>query len=71
MDRTDHRWDFGSTEAFEAFARATFVEWTRKLPESSRPEFIHDVLESYRPVAGEDYCFRFYQLDAVLESPGA
>ncbi len=61
--------------AFEAFARVTFVEWTRRLPESEQLAFIREVLESYRPVArerpGEDHCFRFYQLDAVLESADA
>lgn len=75
MDRTDHCWDFETDAAFEAFARVTFVEWTRRLPESDHLAFIREVLESYRPVSrerpGDDHCFRFYQLDAVLEAEGA
>lgn len=67
MDCTDHCWDFETAGAFEAFARVTFVEWTRRLPEPDQLEFIREVLASYRPVAGGDHCFRFYQLDAVLE----
>ncbi|MBN9693530.1 MAG: methyltransferase domain-containing protein [Verrucomicrobia bacterium] len=71
--RSDHAWNFGTSEAFAAFARVTFVEWTRHLPETARPEFIQDVLTAYRPVAcdrpGEEHCFKFYQMDLVFRRP--
>lgn len=63
-------WDFGSREAFEAFARATFVEWTRRLPESQWPAFITDVLDRYRLVAADGQqdlnTFKYYQMDVEL-----
>lgn len=75
VDRAEHAWDFGSAAAFEAFARATFVEWTRRLPATERNAFIGDVLAAYRPVAGnrpdEAHCFRFYQMDVVARRPPA
>ncbi|MEN9675971.1 MAG: trans-aconitate 2-methyltransferase [Verrucomicrobiota bacterium] len=70
VERSDHCWDFGSREAFRAFARVTFVEWTRRLAGSEQTAFIEDVLDRYRPVAwerpGEENCFKFYQMDAVF-----
>ena len=70
VERSDHCWDFGSREAFRAFARVTFVEWTRRLAGADQVAFIEDVLDRYRSVAcecpGEENCFKFYQMDAVL-----
>jgi trans-aconitate 2-methyltransferase len=67
----DRTWDFQTREAFVAFARATFVEWTRHLPESDWTAFITEVLDRYRTVAAdspeETNTFKFYQLEVVLE----
>lgn len=75
VERADHSWNFGSREAFRAFAQVTFVEWTRRLPESEQPGFIEDALEAYRRVAcrrpGEEHCFKFYQMDVALCRPSA
>jgi trans-aconitate 2-methyltransferase len=66
-------WDFKSRSAFFEFSSVGFVEWTRRLPESDRPEFINDVLDRYRLVAadraGEENTFKFYQMDITL-APG-
>ncbi len=47
-----------------------FVEWTRRLPEAERPEFINDVLDRYQAVTpdcrGEENTFKFYQMDISL-----
>jgi trans-aconitate 2-methyltransferase len=63
-------WDFQSHEAFFAFCSVGFVEWTRRLPEAERPEFINDVLDRYQFVAadraGEENTFKFYQMDVTL-----
>jgi trans-aconitate 2-methyltransferase len=71
MGVEDRAWDFQTREAFVAFGRATFVEWTRYLPESDWPEFITEVLDRYRTVAAdspqEANTFKFYQLEVVLE----
>ncbi|QNI31929.1 class I SAM-dependent methyltransferase [Alloacidobacterium dinghuense] len=65
-------WDFQSRAAFEAFGSVTFIEWTQHLPEPQRPNFVKDVLDRYRPVAcdsaGEEYFFRFYQMDIMLSA---
>jgi len=70
IDTRDHAWDFGSRAAFSAFSAVGCVEWTRRLPEAERPEFINDVLERYRTVAadgsGEENTFKFYQMDISL-----
>ena len=72
MGLEDRAWDFPTREAFVAFARATFVEWTRRLPESDWPAFITEVLDRYRTVAAgspqEANTFKFYQLEVVLVS---
>ena len=60
-------WDFHSASGFFAFGSVTFVEWTRKLPESKKPAFINDVLDCYRLVAGDEKTFKFYQMDIRLE----
>jgi trans-aconitate 2-methyltransferase len=64
--KEDKSWDFGSHDGFFAFGSVTFVEWTRRLPEEARPEFIQDVLDRYSAVAGDDHTFRFYQMDIRL-----
>ena len=70
INTRDHAWDFGSQAAFSAFCAVGCVEWTRRLPESERPEFINDVLDRYRAVAadgsGEENTFKFYQMDISL-----
>jgi trans-aconitate 2-methyltransferase len=71
MGLEDRAWDFQTRESFAAFARATFVEWTRHLPESDWPAFITEVLDRYRTLAAscpqEANTFKFYQLEVVLE----
>ena len=70
----DEAWDFGSRAAFEAFARATFVEWTQHVPEPDRPAFVADVLDRYPKTAGsgpgEANTFKFYQMDTTLVPDG-
>jgi trans-aconitate methyltransferase len=71
MGLEDRAWDFQTREAFVGFARATFVEWTPRLPERDLPVFITEVLDRYRTVAAcsppEANTFKFYQLEVVLE----
>src|SRR5262249_54615194 len=71
MGFEDRAWDFRTREEFVAFGRATFVEWTRYLPEGDWPAFIAEVLDRYRAVAAdgpqEANTFKFYQLEVVLE----
>lgn len=68
----DKAWDFGTREGFVAFCHATFVEWTRFLPESVRLDFIHEVLNRYVGAAqlrtGEENTFKFYQMEVALEA---
>ncbi|RPI83117.1 MAG: class I SAM-dependent methyltransferase [Planctomycetaceae bacterium] len=68
----DKAWDFQSRDAFVAFCHATFVEWTRFLPEGERRHFILEVLDSYESVAAETPAeantFKFYQMEVVLEA---
>jgi trans-aconitate 2-methyltransferase len=75
MTTKSNAWDFRSREAFFAFGSVTFVEWTRRLPESERPAFITDVLDRYRPIAtdqpGQENVFKFYQMDIRLARNGA
>jgi trans-aconitate methyltransferase len=63
-------WDFHTRENFFAAGNVTFVEWTRRLPDSERPAFINDVLDRYQVVAAdtpaEAHTFKFYQLDIAL-----
>jgi hypothetical protein len=66
----DRAWDFQTCEVFVAFGRATFVEWTRCLPQSDWHAFITDVLDRYRAVAAdgpqEANTFKFYQMEVML-----
>lgn len=66
----DKAWDFRNRDAFVAFARATFVEWTQHLPESERITFITDVLDRYQQIAARDTSemntFKFYQMEVAL-----
>ena len=70
VNTKNHAWDFGSRTAFFAFCAVGCVEWTRRLPEAERPQFISDVLDRYRAVAvdgsGEENTFKFYQMDISL-----
>jgi trans-aconitate 2-methyltransferase len=76
-------WDFKTRDAFFKFGEVTFVEWTRRVPDSEKSAFITDVLDRYRkvgaanadantraPVAQDDNVFHFYQLDISLEHLG-
>ncbi len=66
----DHAWDFGSRQAFAGFSAVGCVEWTRRLPEAERPNFINEVLNRYQIVAaspgGAENTFKFYQMDISL-----
>lgn len=67
---TDERWDFGSRDAFTAFARVTFVAWTSRLPDAGRDAFIAEVLDAYRAVLADPVdadAFRFAQLRVELQ----
>jgi trans-aconitate 2-methyltransferase len=70
LEVKDKAWDFKTREAFAAFSRATFVEWTQHLPESERETFITDVLDRYQSVAAENpqqaNTFKFYQMEVEL-----
>lgn len=73
IDVEDKAWDFGTRDAFTAFAQATFVEWTQHLPEEERAPFIAQVLDAYRAVASESpeeaNTFKFYQMNVRLAAP--
>ena len=62
----DESWDFKTREGFTAFARATFVEWTRRLPPNQADTFINDVLDRYQKIAADNPAefntFKFYQI---------
>jgi trans-aconitate 2-methyltransferase len=66
----DKAWDFKTRDGFLAFARATFVAWTGRLPESQWPAFIDDVLDRYQSVAATSQAdlqtFKFYQMQVAL-----
>lgn len=69
VETRDHAWDFGSRAALAAFSAVGCVEWTRRLPEGRRPEFINDVLDRYRATAADgcqENTFKFYQMDISL-----
>jgi trans-aconitate 2-methyltransferase len=64
------QWDFGTREGFVDWARITFVEWTRMIPDAERDRFIGDVLDTYAQVgdAGPNV-FVFYQMEVELRRP--
>jgi SAM-dependent methyltransferase len=68
IDLEDKAWDFHTRDAFAGFARTTFVEWTRMIPEDERIDFITDALDNYRRIGAgaDDNVFRFYQMVVVL-----
>jgi len=62
-------WDFGSRAAFAAFAAATFVAWTERLPAERHAAFVADVLDRYAgvtPAAPAPHAFVFAQLEIAL-----
>ena len=66
-------WDFGSRAAFAHFAEATFVAWTRRLPEDRRSAFIDEVLDRYAavlPPPPAPHAFVFDQLEMGLRREG-
>lgn len=69
----DGRWDFRSRGAFAAFCDATFVEWTRLVPEQDRAVFVADVLDHYRAAAcprpEEANVLKFQQMEVALAKP--
>jgi trans-aconitate 2-methyltransferase len=62
------QWDFGTREGFVDWARITFVEWTRMIPEAERDRFIGDVLDTYAQVGNDapPSAFVFYQMEVEL-----
>ena len=72
FEMEDGAWDFKTREGFLAFAHATFVEWTRRLPPGETDAFITDVLDRYQTVAAdnpaEPHTFKFYQLTVQLKA---
>lgn len=70
LEVRDRAWDFKTRESFVAFARATFVEWTGRLPPTQWDAFINDVLDRYQAIAAESPAerntFKFYQMEVVL-----
>jgi len=68
----DKSWDFKTREAFVSFARTTFVEWTRLIPEGERIDFVNEVLDNYQHVGAgtpEDAnIFKFYQMAVALRA---
>jgi trans-aconitate 2-methyltransferase len=73
VERQQREWDFGSRAAFERFAEATFVEWTRHLPAERHAEFIHEVLDAYGGLAADEpgraNVFSFAQMEVTLRRP--
>jgi trans-aconitate 2-methyltransferase len=72
LDVEAKAWDFKTRDAFAAFARATFIAWTGRLPEARWDAFITDVLDLYRSIAAdnpsEQNTFKFYQMSAALDA---
>jgi len=66
----DRSWNFQTRAAFAAFCRATFVEWTRCLPEDSWMGFITAVLDRYQFVVADGpqdaHTFKYYQMELTL-----
>jgi trans-aconitate methyltransferase len=72
LEVKDKAWDFKTRDAFVAFGLATFVEWTRCIPQSEWSTFICEVLDLYETVAAdgpqEANTFKFYQLELLLQA---
>jgi trans-aconitate 2-methyltransferase len=72
LDVKDKAWDFKTRDAFVAFGLATFVEWTRCIPQSEWPTFICEVLDLYETFAADGpqdaNTFKFYQLELLLQA---
>lgn len=68
IDVEDKAWDFQTRGAFVDFARATFVEWTRLIPETAHLAFINQVLDTYAGLGTPEDAnvFRFYQMEVTL-----
>jgi len=70
LDVEDRAWDFQTRDAFVAFGRATFVEWSQHVPEAERDAFVVDVLDHYQTVVAERSqeanTFKFYQMEIEL-----
>lgn len=66
LELLDRHWDFPTREDFLAWARVTFVAWTRAMSEAERDDFIARVLERYQAVTGVPNRFAFYQLVSQL-----
>jgi trans-aconitate 2-methyltransferase len=68
IDVEDMAWNFETRDAFVSFARATFVEWTRRIPDGERIDFVNDTLDNYARAGtpNEANMFRFYQMEVVL-----
>ena len=70
IDREERTWDYREEAGFAGFVRATFVEWTRLVPEADKAAFVADVLARYRAEIGSgpgaENVFQFYQLLVVL-----
>jgi trans-aconitate methyltransferase len=71
----DKAWDFKTRDAFAGFAQATFVEWTKRLPQTEWRAFITDVLDRYQSVTADTQTelntFKFYQMQVVLTPSAA
>jgi trans-aconitate 2-methyltransferase len=65
LNVTDRSWDFQSRAGFEAFGAVTFVEWSKRVPEDQKLEFVREVLDRYAQIGGDDHTFRFYQMDVT------
>jgi trans-aconitate methyltransferase len=67
----DCAWDFQTRDAFVAFCRVTFIEWTQHLAETEWTAFIGEVLDRYRMIAADSpqevNTFKFYQMEIVLQ----
>ena len=71
IELEDGSWDFQTRAAFAAWSRATFAEWTKRLPKDQWDDFIADVLDRYKPIAADandqPHTFKFYQLEVELK----
>ena len=61
----DEVWRFDDPAAFRAWCTVGFADWTARLPEGERADWVADVADRYAVIAGDPALFRFYQL--VLE----